>query len=436
MIANLKPYPKMKDSGVPWLGELPEHWKVVRAKNVFRPIDVRSASGEEGLLTVSSERGVVPRAEASVTMFEAESYTGHKLCWPGDLVINSLWAWAGGLAVSDFYGIVSSAYGVYRPSSGNLVPEFANALVRSRPFQWELRVRSKGVWTSRLQITDESFLGAPFPLPPTAEQHAIVRFLHYANRRIDNYIQAKQKLIKLLKEQKQAIIHQAVTRGLDPNVRLKPSSVDWLGDIPEHWQVRRLKWATRLQRGYDLPAEKRTSGPFPVVSSGGLIDWHIESRATAPGVVLGRYGSTDAVYFVERDYWPHNTSLFVTDFQGNDPRWAFYMLRTISKADHAGKSAVPGVDRKDLLDIKIPIPPRNEQSQLVDQIDRASEKIDLAIRRTSQELELVAEFRTKLVAEIVTGQLDVRQHDVDSWEAGSPGESMSSAFSETGGAVA
>ncbi len=231
MIAGLKPYPVMKDSGLPWLGEVPQHWRIERGKNLFCCIDIRSSTGDEELLTVPSERGVVLRQSATVTMFKAESYKGHKLCWPGDLVINSLWAWARGLGVSRYHGIVSTAYGVYRVRSGvSIDPRFTNELVRSTPFHWELRVRSKGVWTSRLQLTDESFLGAPFPIPSLPEQTTIVRFINHADQRIRRYIRAKQKLIKLLEEQKQAIIHRAVTRGLDPDVRLKPSGVEWLGD--------------------------------------------------------------------------------------------------------------------------------------------------------------------------------------------------------------
>src|SRR5437667_2949580 len=139
-------------------------------------------------------------------MFKAESYVGYKLCWSGDLVINSLWAWARGLGVSRHHGIVSSAYGVYR-----LRPPYTDysayihELVRSAPFNWELQVRSKGIWISRLQLTDEAFLGAPFPVPPAQEQSATVRFVGYADRHIRHYIRAKRQLIKLLNEQKQAI---------------------------------------------------------------------------------------------------------------------------------------------------------------------------------------------------------------------------------------
>ncbi len=247
MIADLKPYPGMKESSVPWLGAVPEHWTMKRGKALFHCVDVRSSAGEEELLTVSSERGVVPRSSATVTMFKAESYAGYKLCWPGDLVINSLWAWGRGLGVSRHHGIISSAYGVYR-----LRPifteysDYVHELVRSTPFNWELQVRSKGIWISRLQLTDEAFLGAPFPLPPPQEQAAIVRFLDHADRRIRRYIHAKQKLIALLEEQKQAIIYQAVTgkinvRTSQPYPAYKDSGVEWLGEVPKHWEVAQLR---------------------------------------------------------------------------------------------------------------------------------------------------------------------------------------------------
>ena len=271
MVADLKPYPGMKESSVPWLGAVPEHWTMKRGKALFHCVDVRSSAGEEELLTVSSERGVVPRSSATVTMFKAESYADYKLCWPGDLVINSLWAWGCGLGVSRHHGIISSAYGVYR-----LRPifteysDYVHELVRSTPFNWELQVRSKGIWISRLQLTDEAFLGAPFPLPPPQEQAAIVRFLEYVDRRIRRYILSKEKLITLLEEQKQAIIHQAVTGQIDVRTgqlypAYKDSDVEWLGRVPEHWQELALKrWvSTRITDGpHETPVFQSEGIPF------------------------------------------------------------------------------------------------------------------------------------------------------------------------------
>ena len=181
----IRPYTSTKEVGLEWLRDVPAHWEVRRAKQLMRPVDIRSQTGGEELLTVSSERGVVPRSTASVSMFEAESYVGHKLCWSDDLVINSLWAWARGLGVSPRHGIVSTAYGVYRCRQGSdLDPRFLHHLVRSDSFQWELQVRSKGVWKSRLQLTDAAFLDAPLPVPPLSEQAAIARYLDHVDRRI------------------------------------------------------------------------------------------------------------------------------------------------------------------------------------------------------------------------------------------------------------
>jgi type I restriction enzyme, S subunit len=409
MIDGLRPYPKTKPTGLPWLPELPVEWDLHRAKYSFREADDRSERGEEELLSVSHKTGVTPRSQKNITMFMAESYEGYKVCRPGDIVVNTMWAWMAALGASQHVGIVSSAYGVYRPrSTGSFDPRYLDYLLRTEAYRAEYLRSSRGVTTSRLRLYPPDFLRIPFVQPPLDEQRLIVRFLDWHGVQTAKFNRAKKNLIALLNEQKQAIIHRAVTRGLDPNAKLKPSGIPWLGDVPKGWEVKRLKWATRLQRGYDLPANNRISGPYPVVSSGGIIDHHSEYRVGAPGVVMGRYGSTDAVFYIEEDFWPHNTSLFVTDFQGNLPRWCYYLLRTISKADHSGKAAVPGVDRKDLFDIVVTVPPYEEQIEIVRGIEDRSQELNRAISRVENENTLILEFRTRLVADVVTGKLDVR----------------------------
>ena len=211
-----QPYPAYKHSGIKWLGDIPSHWEVVRGKNLWECVDVRSATGEEELLTVSSKRGVLPRSTTTVTMFKAASYVGHKLCWPQDLVINSLWAWAGGLGVTEYHGIISSAYGVYRlRSSRQQDVRYLHELVRSGPFKYELRVRSKGVWTSRLQLTDTAFLNTYISLPPLAEQQAIAEFLSFSTSKINTAIANTRREIELLEEYRARMIADVVTGKLD-----------------------------------------------------------------------------------------------------------------------------------------------------------------------------------------------------------------------------
>ena len=225
----MKPYPEYKPTGLTWLPEIPKHWKLVRAKQLF----------------FSERFGVVKRSSANVTMFMAASYQGYKLCWPDDLAINSLWAWSYGLGFSKYHGIISTAYSVFRlKDKERCLPRFYDYFVRSQAFHWELRVRSKGLWKSRYQLSDDSFLAAPMILPPADEQAQIVRYLDAMTAKINKLIRAKKRQIALLQEQKQAIINQAVTRGLDPDVELKDSGIDWLGPIPKQWKLPHLAFFT------------------------------------------------------------------------------------------------------------------------------------------------------------------------------------------------
>ena len=441
MIADLKPYPAMKDSGVPWLGAVPEHWTVKRGKALFHCVDVRSSTGEEELLTVSSERGVVPRSSATVTMFKAESYAGYKLCWPNDLVINSLWAWARGLGVARHHGIISSAYGVYRlRPSYTEYSAYVHDLVRSTPFNWELQVRSKGIWISRLQLTDEAFLGAPFPLPPSQEQAAIVRFLDHADRRIRRYLRAKQKLITLLEEQKQAIIYQAVTGQIDvrtgkPYRAYKDSRVEWLGEVPETWDVVALRHRYSQCLGKMLDS-KRITGDHSVLYLRNVdIQWDQINVDNLP--VMDISPDEHERFTVKRDdllvceggevgrcaLWsdeltkcgfqkalhrlrPRNTG------QDDVPRFMYYVLRAAARSgafDDGHLSTIAHLTGDKLRAHRLPFPTVEEQDSIVGFLDDRLARLDRACIHTLREVECLNEYRTSLIADVVTGKFDVRE---------------------------
>ncbi len=437
---NLKPYPTYKDSGVPWLGKVPAHWEVRRGKMLFQPIDVRSRTGEEELLTVSSERGVVPRASANVTMFKAESYVGYKLCWPDDLVINSLWAWARGLGVSRYHGIISSAYGVYRPLPRfKMHSQFVHNLVRSTPFQWELQVRSKGIWISRLQLTDEAFLGAPFPLPPLPEQTAIVRFLDHADRRIRRSIRAKQKLLALLEEQKQAIIHQAVTGQIDvrtgqPYPAYKPSGVEWLGDVPAHWEVAALRHRYSQCLGKMLDSKRITGNYLLPYLRNVDVQWdqvNIKDLPTMdiPPDEYERYTVQQGDLLVCEGGEVGRCALWSGDltkcgFQkalhrlrpqntGQDiPRFMHYVLRAAVKGNAFNDghlSTIAHLTGDKLRAHRFPFPPVAEQGSLVSFLDTVLKQADREVSRIHHQIDLLREYRTRLIADVVTGKLDVRE---------------------------
>lgn len=211
---GLDPKVKLRASGVPWLGEIPAHWQIERSRWLFRERDVRSETGDEEMLTVSHLTGVTPRSEKDVNMFEAETNEGYKLCEPGDLVINTLWAWMGAMGTAPVKGIVSPAYNVYEPGP-RLAPAYIDALVRLPVFAQEVTRYSKGVWSSRLRLYPEGFFEVYLPVPPMEEQRAIVEHIRNETVKLDAIRVATQRTIALLKERRAALIAAAVTGQLD-----------------------------------------------------------------------------------------------------------------------------------------------------------------------------------------------------------------------------
>ena len=207
---GLDPTARLRASGQEWLGQVPVHWQIERAKNLFLVRDERSEAGAEELLTVSHITGVTRRAEKDVYMFEADDKAGYKRCMPGDLAINTLWAWMGAMGISPLEGIVSPDYHVYT-SKGQLIPEYIDLLCRSRPFVAEVNRWSKGVWSSRLRLYPENFFEMRLPVPPHDEQRAIVKAIEDDQRKANDLRKALQQSIDLAKERRSALISAAVT---------------------------------------------------------------------------------------------------------------------------------------------------------------------------------------------------------------------------------
>jgi type I restriction enzyme S subunit len=415
---TLKPYPKYKESALGSLGAIPAHWSEVRAKYLFREIDQRSISGDEELLSVSHLTGVTPRSQKNVTMFMAESNVGHKRCQPDDLVINTMWAWMGALGVSRFSGIVSPSYGVYRPTTHRTNSSFIDQLLRTNLYVDEYVRSSTGINSSRLRLYPESFLRIPILIPPVEEQNQITRVTNSVLLATSKLIRAKRRVIELLNEQKQVIIHRAVTRSLDPHVRLKPSGFEWLPEMPETWKRSKVKveFSCFNTQRVPLSGTERglmTSRLYDYYGASGVID-KVEDYIFDDDLLLIAEDGANLVLrnlplaiLAHGKFWVNNHAHILKPKTGNLEFLAM-LMECIDYRPWISGAAQPKLTQDRLMSIPIFIPPRDEQDMLVAQIKAETRELNHSVENATRELALLREYRNRLIADVVTGKLDVR----------------------------
>lgn len=437
MIADLKPYPEYRTAEGSWLGPVPSHWSVRRFKYLLRETDSRSTSGKEQLLRVSQYTGVTQRRRADggdEPDTRAESLVGYKRVETSQLVVNIMLAWNGSLGVSNYAGIASPAYCVYH-FNDEAQPWYYHHLLRSPVYKTRIKTLSTGVVESRLRLYTDSFYGIEGLLPPPSEQAAIVRFLDWANGRLERAIRAKRKVIALLHEQKQAIIHKAVTQGLDPSVPKRDSGIPWLGEIPSHWEVRRLRHLItgRLTYGANEAAEF-TNSEWPRYiritdfRSDGSLKAHT-FRSLPPEIARDYMVNTGDILFarsgatVGKAFLVSNLTTkachagYLIRARSNIriicPEYLF--LFTQSKAFAAWKDStfntatIQNIGADKYANLTLPIPPLAEQRDILRQLEQSTAPLTTAIDRYEREITLLREYRTRLVADVVTGKLDVRE---------------------------
>jgi type I restriction enzyme, S subunit len=316
---------------------------------------------------------------------------------------------------------------VYRPKTAYTdYWRFFHYLLRSAAYKWELQTRSKGVWLSRLQLSDAAFLDMPIVIPPVEDALAIVRYLDHANRRIDRYIRAKRKLIALLNEQKQVIIQQAVTRGLDSNVRFKPSGVEWLGDVPEHWEVvlnqRIFKEEIRPHNGQP-ETQLSLSQRDGLIATSDMQERSLQTstfdnwKVTVPGdLVLNRFKAHLGVFFAAtlRGIVSFHYGVFAPRRPLITKYFELLYHTRPYRAIYAGRSngmtvGLQNLSNQNFYNVRSVVPPIDEQERIVSFTEEATAKIDRSIESANREIMLIREYRTRLIADVVTGKIDVRE---------------------------
>jgi len=450
MIANLQPYPEYKESGLPWLGRVPQGLKVQRTKWLFRHRkEINSDRRHTNVLSLTL-RGVVNNDPDAPEGLVPKDYGTYQFFGKGDLVfklidLENLRTSRVGLVHED--GIMSSAYVRLIPNSPASVRFF---------FLQFYDLYSRGVYNQlgagvRSTLGPSDLLNLPICLPPLDEQAAIVRFLDYANGRLERAIRAKRKVIALLHEQKQAIIHRAVT-GQDQVVERKrpdgtssfslhpsalpkkPSGIPWLGDIPKHWQVRRLRFCIRgkLTYGANVAAEfDNHDWPRYLRITDFSADGSLRSdtfRSLPPAVAKDYLVEEGDILFARSGATVGKAFLIRTDtvkacFAGylirarpetRIVRPTFLFAFTQSTAFARWKDAIfnqatiQNIGADKYANLSVPIPPLLEQQAILGSIETQIAPMRVASGRIEREISLLREYRTRLVADVVTGKLDVR----------------------------
>lgn len=437
MIADLAPYRAMRDSHVPWLGKIPVHWEIARNGRLFAQ---RNETGfpELPILEVSLKTGVRVRdfegSNRKQVMTDKDKY---KRARAGDIAYNMMRMWQGAVGVAPVDGLVSPAYVVARPVEGT-TSEYFERLFRLPAYMAEVNRYSRGIVSDRNRLYWEDFKQIVSPFPPPSEQGAIVRFLNSMDRRIRCYIRAKQKLITLLEEQKQAIIHHFVTRGLDPDVRLKATGVEWLGHVPEHWrvlQIRRLiSFLTSGSRGW---AKFYSDEGDIFIQSGNLgrsmtLDLrsiqYVRPPAGAEGqrtrvrrddllICITGALTGNVVHVADRPPKASFVNQHVALLRPNRglvvPRYLAYVLYSdlgqlqFKSGEYGGTKQGLGLD--EVKSTLVPVPSLPAQRMICSELDEAMSRYALLTTAVQKELALLREYRTRLIADVVTGKLDVRE---------------------------
>jgi type I restriction enzyme S subunit len=427
-VAHLKPYPAMKESGVPCLGQVPEHWKVRKLRGMLRAVTERNRA-DLPLLSVVRERGVILRDVTNKDEnpnFIPDDLTNYKEVRQGQFAMNKMKAWQGSYGISRHHGIVSPAYFVF--DVFGVARDFFHSAIRSKAYVPFFKQASDGVRIGQWDLSPARMREIPFCVPSVPEQASIVRYLNYIDRRVRRYVRAKQRLIELLEEQKQAIIHRAVTRGLNPDVPLKPSRVEWLGDVPEHWQALRAKFAfdcvdVRSTTGEEqlltvsssdgvVPREGRNITMFKAASYVGhklcwrkdLVINSLWAWANGLGFSDG-HGLVSTAYGVYRLRKPYAGLWRYLDLalRSGAYQWQFQV-----RSKGIWKSRLQLTDSS-FLDMLLVLPPEAEANAICDFVEMETHALGQVISSTRGKIELVREYYTRLIAEVVTGRVDVRE---------------------------
>ena len=397
-------YPRYKPSGVEWLGEVPEHWAVKRLKHNAQLLTEKTDRRDHpvGLENIEGWSG---RFIPTETAFEGEGIAFDA----GDILFGKLRPYLAKAYLAQFSGEAVGDFHVMRPAVG-IEARFAQYQILNREF---IAIVDGSTFGTKMPRASWEFVGGmKVTLPPLPEQTAIAEFLDRETGKIDGLVAEQRRLMELLKEKRQAVISHAVTKGLNPHAPMKPSGIEWLGDVPAGWVTCALKRVVRMQSGESITAESiAETGNYPVYGGNGLRGFTSEFTHNGTYVLIGRQGALcgNINYAIEK-FWASEHAVVATPTKPVDTFWLGEMLRAMNLNQYSIAAAQPGLSVELVGRLGIPLPPLAEQMAIAAYLTKELAKFDTLAAEAQRAIDLLQERRTALISAAVTGQIDVRQH--------------------------
>lgn len=404
-------------------GKIPAHWEVKRLRHIFKEVSIKKCGNEQQLCATQSY-GVIPKKLYSYKTVEVISgdLNSFKLVKKDNFVI-SLRSFEGGIEHSNYQGIISPAYTILEPQV-EIYSFYFKFLFKSSFFISTLNIHKIGIREGQ-NISYASLQYTPIPLPPLQKQKEIAEFLDSKCEKIQNYIDKKQKLITLLQEKKQALINKVVTKGLNPNIESKNSGIEYLGLIPHHWEVKKLKHICKInpQANETLP-NNFVYIDLESVIKGQLLKEQVINKEQAPSRAQRILQKQDILFQLVRPYQRNN---YIFNKNGDYVastgyaqirtkecvNFVYYALLENSFVERvilkSTGSNYPAITSNDFADLKIPLPPLQEQKQIANFLDKKCEKINSVIEKTKKQIELIKEYKNTLINEAVCGRINLER---------------------------
>jgi len=405
-----EPYENYLVSHNEWIDLIPEKWDEKRVKDIFRLVTNMAPNNNSfELLSLYASIGVRPRKDLEARGNKASSTDGYWIVKKGDIVVNKLLAWMGSIGLSEYDGVTSPAYDILRKLNPATDGRYFSYLFRTGKAQQIFKKNSRGIMDMRLRLYFDKFGAITVLLPPFCTQTAIADYLDAKTAQIDRKIDLHSQKGKQYGKLKQSLINETVTRGLDKTVPMKDSGVEWIGEVPAHWEIKRIKDLSTLQSGNTIVSEQiEEAGLYPVYSGNGLRGYFSKYTNDGDYILIGRQGALCGnINYAYGKFWASEHAVVVYLNRFVSMNWYGEMLRVMNLNQYSVSAAQPGLALDRIKRLLLPVPPFSEQQSIATYLDKKTAHIDRIIATINTKIDKLKELRKALINDVVTGKIKV-----------------------------